>query len=45
MMMAGEMERDDFTLCSQVMVELITRMREIRGDRGNHDEKLRLREF
>jgi len=36
------MERVDFTSCSWVMVELRTRMREMRGDGGNHHEKLGL---
>jgi hypothetical protein len=35
-------ERDDFTVCSEVMVELSTRMREIRGDGGNHHENMEL---
>jgi len=39
----GEIERDDLTSCSQVMVELSTRKREIRGDGGNHHEKLGLK--
>jgi len=41
----GEIERDDLTSSSYVMVELSTRKREIRGDGGNHHEKLGLREF
>jgi len=36
------MESDDLTLCSYVMVELRTRKREMRGDGGNHHEKLGL---
>jgi len=36
----GEIERDDITSCSQVMVELRIRKREMRGDGGNHHEKL-----
>jgi len=36
------MERDDLTSCSYVMVELSTTNREIRGDWGNHHEKLGL---
>jgi len=39
----GERERDDLILCSYVMVELRTRTNEIRGDGGNHDEKLGLK--
>jgi len=35
-------ERDDLTSCSLVMVELSTTKRAIRGDGGNHDEKLGL---
>jgi len=35
-----EIERDDLTSCFLVMVELSTRKREIRGDGGNHHEKL-----
>jgi len=31
---------DDLTSCSKVMVELSTRKREIKGDGGNHHEKL-----
>jgi len=38
----GEIERDDLTLCSSVMVDLRTREREMRGDGGNHHEKLGL---
>jgi len=38
----GEIERDDLTSCSEVMVELSTRKWEIEG---NHHEKLGLREF
>jgi len=34
---------DDLTLCSQVMIELSTRKREIRGDGGYHHEKLGLK--
>jgi len=41
----GEIERDDLTSCSEVMVELSTRTREIRGDGGNHHEKPGLRGF
>ena len=41
----GKIERDDLTSCSQVMVELSTRMREIRGDGGIHHEKLGLKRF
>jgi len=40
----GGIERDDLTSCSCVMVELRTRMREMRGYGGNHHEKLGLRE-
>jgi hypothetical protein len=36
----GEIERDNSTLRSQVMVELSTRKREIRGNGGNHHGKL-----
>jgi len=38
----GERERDDLTSCSKVMVELRTRMREMRGYGGNHHQKLEL---
>ena len=38
----GEIESDDLTSCSLVMVELSTRKREIREDVGNHHEKLGL---
>jgi len=41
----AELERDDLTLCSVVMVELKTTKREMRGDEGNHYVKLVLREF
>jgi len=37
-----EIERDDLTSCSQVMVEWRTRKREMRGYGGNHHEKLGL---
>jgi hypothetical protein len=30
----GEIERNDFTSCSLVLAEFITRKRVIRGDRG-----------
>jgi len=36
----GEIESDDLTLCFQIMVELTTRMRKLRGYWGNHHEKL-----
>jgi len=39
----GEIERDDLTSCSLVMVELRTRKREMGGNRGNHHEKLGLK--
>jgi len=35
-----EIERNDLTLCSKVMVEVSTRKREIRGDGGSDYEKL-----
>jgi len=38
----GEIERDDLTSCSQVMVELRTRKKTMNGEGGNHQEKLRL---
>jgi len=38
-----DIERDDLTSCSQVMVELRTRKREMRGAGGNHHEKLGLK--
>jgi len=38
----GEIERDDLTSCSEVMVELRARKREMRGDVGNHHGKLGL---
>ena len=38
----GEIEREYFTLCSWVIVELRTRMREMRGDGGHHLGKLGL---
>jgi len=41
----GEIERDDFTLCSQVMVELRTRKREMKEDTGTHHEKPGLEEL
>jgi len=37
-----EIESNDFTWCSQAMVDLRTRKREMRGDRWNHPEKLGL---
>jgi len=39
----GEIESDDLTSCFQVMVELRTRKRELRGHGGNHHEKLGLK--
>jgi len=39
----GEIESDDLTLCFQVMVELTTRMRKLRGYWGNHHEELGLK--
>jgi len=39
----GEIDTDDLTSCSQVMVELRTRKREMRRYGGNHHEKLGLR--
>ena len=41
--MHGEIDRDDLTLCCEVMVELRTRKREMRGYGGNHHEKLGLK--
>jgi len=38
-----EMDRDDLTSCSEVMVELRTRKREMRGYEGNHRENLALK--
>ena len=38
----GEIESDDSTSCSEVMVDLRTRKREMRGDGGNNHEKLGL---
>jgi len=38
-------ERYDLTSGSQVMAELMTRKREMRGDGANHPEKLGLTEF
>jgi len=40
-----EIERDDLTSSSWVMVELRTRKREMRGDGGNHHEKLGLKKI
>jgi len=39
----GEIERDDLTSCSSEIAVLSTRLREIRGDEGNHHEKLGLK--
>jgi len=39
----GEIDREDSTSCSEVMVELRTRKREVRRYEGNHDEKQGLR--
>jgi len=39
----GEIERYDLASSSEVMVELRTRKRDIRGDGGNHYEKLELK--
>jgi hypothetical protein len=39
----GEIDRDDLTFCYEVMVELRTRKREMRGYEGNHHEKLGLK--
>ena len=41
----GEIDRDDLTSCSYVMVELSTTKRGMRGHGENHHEKLRLGEF
>jgi len=38
----GEIERDNLTSCSYMMVELLTRKREMRGDGTTHNEKLEL---
>jgi len=38
-----EIDSDDLTSCSQVMVELKTRKREMRGDGANHHEELGLK--
>jgi hypothetical protein len=38
----GEIVRDDPTLCSWMMVEFRTRKRVMKGDGGNHHEKLGL---
>jgi len=40
-----EIARDDLTLCSEVMVELRTRKREMRADGGNHHQAVGLREY
>jgi len=39
----GEIDRDDLTSCSEVLVELRTRKRETRGYERNHHEKLGLK--
>jgi hypothetical protein len=39
----GERDRDDLTSCSEVMVKLRSRKREMRGYEGNHHEKLGLK--
>jgi hypothetical protein len=41
----GEIERDEFSLCSSMTVESMTRRGEMRRDGANHQEKLGLREF
>ena len=39
----GEIERDDLTWCSSMMVELRIRKREMRGDQGKHHKKQELK--
>jgi hypothetical protein len=41
----AEIERDNFTSCSDVMGEFRTRKRDITGDGGNPNEKLLLQRF